>query len=603
MRHFATIAIAAAIASLGSACGVEEPGPGSTEGIPELDSPLTALTTPCTFTSSTGIAVVAMAADEVALVARRAVDSAILVNGDACGTATATSMKRMTVTGSTGDETVIFDFQNGLFGAGTTSLAGLVVDLAGSTADAVKVRGLTSADTVTFGDTAMNFGADSTRDMTAANTESFVVSLGAGNDTFTAAGGAGTGSGVFASAVQVFGGSGNDTLTGGSAADDLNGGDGTDTISGGAGDDELNGDAGDDTFNEGTADSGSDTFSGGAGTDTVSYASRDNALTVDIETTGSGTDDDGEASEGDEVLSDVEAVVGGDGADTLTASSSGCTLTGGAGDDVLTGGAGDDTINGGAGDDSIAGAAGDDTLNGDAGDDVFDEGSADSGSDVFNGGTGTDTVDYADRTNALTVTMDGSSANDGESGEADDVNADVEDLLGGDGGDTITGNASANTLTGGAGDDTLTGGAGDDVFDEEAADSGSDTINGGTGTDTVDYSARVAALTITMDGATADDGLSGEGDDVEADVEACLGGTAGDTITGNALDNSINGGAGADTLSGGAGNDLLEGAAGDDTLSGGTGDDVLDGETGTDTLDGGAGEGDICMESGSNCEL
>ena len=150
---------------------------------------------------------------------------------------------------------------------------------------------------------------------------------------------------------------------------------------------------------------------------------------------------------------------------------------------------------GGAGDDVLRGGAGADTLNGDAGDDRFDEETTSNGGDVINGGAGDhDLVDYSARTAALTVTMDGVAANDGETGETDNVKSDVEDIIGGTVADTITGNASNNKIKGGDGNDVLSGGAGDDVFDQGAAADGNDTITGGTGADTIDYSARVAVI-------------------------------------------------------------------------------------------------------------
>ena len=54
----------------------------------------------------------------------------------------------------------------------------------------------------------------------------------------------------------------------------------------------------------------------------------------------------------------------------------------------------------------------------------------------------------------------------------------IENAFGGDGADTLTGNASANALSGGRGDDTLEGGA------------GADALNGGAGVDAADYAAR-----------------------------------------------------------------------------------------------------------------
>lgn len=595
---------------VGAACGGSDPAqtpadaPEEVEGIPELSQALTALNTACTF-SGAGIMAVVVADAEVAVIGRRAVDNAMLVNGTQCGTGTSTLLKRIDITedgADTGDQVVVLDFLNGTFGVGGAS-AGITVNLGTGTVDALKIRGTKLVDKMQFGVDGINFSGDAIKDITVAAADEFVVSSGDGADIISAAGGSGTGL-AFASPITVFGGAGADVITGGGVDDTLNGGDGDDNITGGAGDDTMDGGAGNDTFAEGAATSGADAFTGGAGTDTVSYASRTVAVVVVVEVPGSGTDDDGEASEGDDVPDDVEVVVGGAGDDDLTAIVGGSTLTGGAGNDTLTGDDGDDVLNGGVGDDTFVGGDGDDTMNGDAGDDTFDCGSAADGADVMNGGADSDTVDYGARTVALTVTMDGASGTDGESGENDNVKADIEVIVGGDGDDNITGNSLANDIDGGAGDDTLNGGAGDDTFRQGAAADGADQIAGGAGTDVVDYSTRTGDLLVTMDGVAADDGIGSEGDDIEADVEVLNAGDGDDDITGNALDNVIRGGAGADTLAGAAGNDQLEGDADADALDGGAGDDTLDGGAGTNTLDGGTGDGDICFDAGAtNCEL
>jgi Ca2+-binding RTX toxin-like protein len=559
-------------------------------GVEELAMPLTALATPCDFATLSGVptATVTVADGETAIISKRAVDSALIVNGVQCGTATSTTVKRVAVNGSTGANTVIFDFINGTFAPGYGTTAGVVVDLLGGT-DSFKIRGSGSADTVTFGADGFSFNADTIKDGTVAGAEEIVVSLGAGNDIFSGSGGFGTGA-TSTAALEAYGGEGNDTLSGGTGADTLHGGAGADTLRGAAdaaldvAADTLNGDADNDTFDAGNATNGGDTFNGGGGTDIVSYANRTNDLTV---TMGAGAND-GETGETDNVAADVE------------------TLTGGAGDDTLTGGAIANTINGGAGDDTLSGGAEDDTLNGDAGDDTFLSAAADD-SDVYNGGAGTDTMSYDGRTAAVEVSLDGV-AEDGEDGELDNVKADVEDIIGGDGNDVLTGSASNNTITGGDGDDTIDGGAGNDTFVAAATDDGSDTFTGGLGVDTVDYSARTADLTVTMDGVDADDGLASEADDVNADVEDIICGEGDDTITGNDLANNIDGGDGADDLAGGAGADILFGGADIDALNGGAGDDLLDGGAATDTpLDCGDGDGDIIIagsgETASNCEL
>ena len=99
----------------------------------------------------------------------------------------------------------------------------------------------------------------------------------------------------------------------------------------------------------------------------------------------------------------------------------------------------------------LHGEGGADTLNGDDGDDTLEGGAA---GDVHNGGAGFDTADYSARTEPVTADLDGA-ADDGETAEADNVRPDIEQLLGGAGDDTLTGNNAANVLDGGVGNDVL----------------------------------------------------------------------------------------------------------------------------------------------------
>lgn len=388
---------------------------------------------------------------------------------------------------------------------------------------------------------------------------------------------------------NITGGSGNDTLTGSTTANVLSGGAGNDTLSGGAGNDTLSGDAGNDTLAGGT---GADVLNGGADLDTASYADQTGAITADID----GVADDGLAAEGDNVQTATENITGGSGNDTLTGSTGDNTLTGGGGNDTLSGGDGTDTLNGGAGTDTLSGGAGTDTLNGDAGIDTLNGGadadtlnggteadtlngdagndtlSGGAGSDTFNGGTETDTATYADQSCNLSLSLD-ATANDGCAGEGDSLQGTVENLTGGTGNDSLTGDGSANVLAGGDGTDTLSGSA------------GADTLSGGNGTDTATYADQSCSLSLSLD-ATANDGCAAEGDSIQGTVENLTGGTGSDTLTGDGS---------ANLLSGGDGNDTLSGGAGSDTLSGGNGADRLGGDAGADTLDGGPAV-DVCQE-------
>jgi len=165
----------------------------------------------------------------------------------------------------------------------------------------------------------------------------------------------------------------------------------------------------------------------------------------------------------------------------------------GDGDDVITtelpaaiglaelnGGPGNDILRGGAGGDMISGDAGDDRLLGFASDDVFPSDASD-GADSIEGGAGIgDRVSYANRSAAMTVTLDGA-ANDGARGERDDV--DTEDVYTGSGDDRIVSFAQPSTLKAGEGDDVVRGGAN---TDELFGGPGRDRLDGGSGSDRVE---------------------------------------------------------------------------------------------------------------------
>lgn len=397
--------------------------------------------------------------------------------------------------------------------------------------------------------------------------------------------------------------------------------DSLETIVGGSGGDFLVGGQLDDTLNGGPGNA-PDMLCGGLGEDTVDYSNRTAPVNVSLDgvlapfpgpppgqigdpvrdnctavvpaqlgPNGENRDcvaNDGEASEGDCVGRDIERVLGGSGNDTLTGSDPSpfvpdpnAIITG---ENVLNGGSGDDTLDGGG------------------------------GPDVLIGGPGTDTVTYANRTESVTATIDGT-ANDGGDSDLnpvslrrDSIEPDVENLTGGSGNDTLKGSDAVNTLTGGGGDDSLDGGGANDTLsggsgndnlggaggdDTLAGEAGNDSLDGGTGndsldggadgdtlvgglgadslaggdgTDVADYSSALVQVTVNPNG-TADDGAAGEGDNVAADVEGAVGGIDDDLLIGNGGNGSLNGGPGDDTLDGGAGSDSMIGGAGVDTAT------------------------------------
>jgi Ca2+-binding RTX toxin-like protein len=184
-----------------------------------------------------------------------------------------------------------------------------------------------------------------------------------------------------------------------------------------------------------------------------------NGSTIDL---GPG-DDDADVSPRVILGAGTQSIVGGDGDDRITGVGDADTFKGGAGRDFIRGGAGNDSLDGGDGNDVVEGEAGLDTLIGGAGRDTLDGGP---GTDSITGGDGIDTATYEERAGnqPVSLSLDGA-ANDGESGENDAINADIEDAIGGAGDDTLTGNAGPNEIDGGDGGDVIDGLGGRDTID------------------------------------------------------------------------------------------------------------------------------------------
>ncbi len=148
----------------------------------------------------------------------------------------------------------------------------------------------------------------------------------------------------------------NDSLNGSNAS-------ATERIAGGAGSDALSGNGGPDVFfGFGIAD-GADFINGGSGTDMVDYAGRPNRITATLD---SGTQNDGEAGEGDDLRA-IEEVRGTRHNDFMTAvpsQTTGVRFFGEAGSDILLGGAGNDLLDGGADPDTLSAKNGIDRLEG-----------------------------------------------------------------------------------------------------------------------------------------------------------------------------------------------------------------------------------------------
>ena len=122
------------------------------------------------------------------------------------------------------------------------------------------------------------------------------------------------------------------------------------------------------------------------------------------------------------------------------------TIIGDDNDNLLIGGAGEDTLQGGKGDDLLMGQSGVDDISGGEGDDIIDGGAE---GDTIDGGPGTDTISYATSNRRVIVDL---SQNTGTGGDArGDELTSIENIIGSEFDDTLTGDDGPNEIFGGAG--------------------------------------------------------------------------------------------------------------------------------------------------------
>ena len=143
-----------------------------------------------------------------------------------------------------------------------------------------------------------------------------------------------------------------------------------------------------------------------------------------------------------------------------------------------------ENVIGGSSNDSFFGSPGANRFSGGLGNDFFDGAT---GPDVFEGGGNYDTVDYSSRSIRVAVSIDGA-ANDGTDAdsdgigeEGDNAQADVECVVGGSGDDLLVASDDPNFiegLWGKTGDDVLRGLGGMDTF---RGGPGADVMEGGSG--------------------------------------------------------------------------------------------------------------------------
>ncbi|MDJ0716024.1 MAG: chondroitinase-B domain-containing protein [Prochloraceae cyanobacterium] len=400
---------------------------------------------------------------------------------------------------------------------------------------------------------------------------------GAGNDTLS--GGDDDDSLVGATGNdKIFGDDGDDTLEGGTENDTLSGDDDNDLIRGGAGNDSLFGGRDDDTIIGGA---GADTINGGEDDDTASYEGSAIGVNVNLATgIGSGGDATGDR------LVEIENLIGSAQSDTLVGDNRDNIIEGAAGADSIDGRGGSDTasysssaavsvnlatnINTGGdaqGDTLVAienliGSNFGDSLVGNDGNNII-EGAG--GADTIEGGLGSDTASYDDSNQAVNVNLATGINSGGDA--AGDILSGIENLIGSDENDTLTGNGGINSIEGGDGNDLLIGSAGADILD------------GGDDEDRASYETSAVAVNVNL---ATGVGVGGDaqGDTLE-NIENLTGSASNDTLVGDNDENLLSGGAGNDSLVGGGDEDTLIGGAGADILDGGANEDLASYENST----------------------
>ena len=335
------------------------------------------------------------------------------------------------------------------------------------------------------------------------------------------------------------------SLTGNALNNALSGSYGSDTLDGGLGADTLNGWGGNDTY---IVDNVGD------------IVSETSTLSTEIDTVQSSVTYTLGANVENLTLTGTAAIngTGNELGNVLTGNGASNTLAGGLGNDILVDGAGHDRLDGGSGADTMVGGLGNDTYMVDDTGDVVTE----------YAGEGSDSVE-------IYVTANYTLGANLENG-----------YRYGTGNWTTTGNAENNTLAGNAGNDTLIGLGGNDAL---WGGVGADTLIGGTGDDI--YYVDNAGDVVTEAASEGVDLVYVWGSlahTLAANVENGSRALWSGSLTGNALNNSLEGGwgSGNDVLDGGAGADALTGWGGNDTyVVDNAGDLVIEeAGAGTDTV-------------------
>ena len=367
----------------------------------------------------------------------RGAANAILVDGVGCGGATVVNTLRIETAATDGSATLVIDLSGGPFVPGFGDEPGTAsdevewnVNLSAATRRTVVVQGSSGIDTIGYAGrtvppgTTINLAAEVSgslgedQDVVAFGGEDMVFLGGGGNDVVTQA--------AIAGAIPMYfelvadGGPGADDIVGGDQGDELAGGSGSDDLEGGGDPDHFYPQSGNDTM----------TDAGGDGGDHVHFTAPDGGqvgtggINVDLGAgTASGT------GHGTDSLDDIEYV-------------SGTPLN-----DTLRGDAGHNEFFGDAGADRMIGLGDEDSFSGEL------------GADVYSGGKGVDTALLFP---GVDVHVDLAITAGQATGEGKDTFGGIENVITGEGDDTLLGDAGPNGLSPGGGVDEVDGRGGDD---------------------------------------------------------------------------------------------------------------------------------------------
>jgi Ca2+-binding RTX toxin-like protein len=388
---------------------------------------------------------------------------------------------------------------------------------------------------------------------------------------------------------QLFGQGGNDVLLGKGGFDFLFGGSENDVLTGGDADDQVFGESGDDRMIWGPGDD-TDLNEGGAGSDTTEVLGGNGAEIFTITATGTRARFDrvNPAPFSIDIGTTENLTLNASGGDdTFSATGNLATLIkiiadGGTGNDTLLGSNGADSLRGGDGDDFVDGQQGNDVASMGAGDDVFQWDPGD-GNDVVEGQDGTDTMLFNGSGNDETFQASANGQRLLFTRNPGNIVMDTNDVE----------KVDLNAL-GGADTITVNDLSGTDVVEMNvnlaatiggtAGDSTADSVivNGTNGNDLIDVFGSGASYSVI--GLAARVNVTSSESAHDSLIVNALGGD--DDITASTMVAGVV----KFTADGGAGDDLILGSRGGDTLRGGDGNDFIDGQQGDDTAFMGAGD-------------